>query len=265
MSRLPVRFFAVTFAWSWAAWAPLVFAAPLGLSRDLAVALTVPLTVLGAFGPFIGALASVPAEGPGAIKRYLRRFIDLRLGARAGIAPIVLLGATSAIAWLLPLAFGEPFLPMLLPSIWVFPPYVLLMIFLGGGQEELGWRGYALERMEASLGVVLGNVVLGLIWALWHAPLWYVPGASQQYMSFAGFVLLTQGYSYFLAWVYHAAGRRPFAALWTHGWANAWIPLMPVLRMQAGASQPRFWIWVVLTFALGLVFLARRRSVSPCP
>ena len=28
--------------------------------------------------------------------------------------------------------------------IWTFIPYLLIMILLGGGQEEFGWRGYAL-------------------------------------------------------------------------------------------------------------------------
>src|SRR5688572_7047372 len=127
MARFPMRFFAATFVWSWAMWAPLVFAAQLGISSEIASALTVPLTVVGAFGPFVGALISVQAEGPGAMERYLRRFIDLRLGVQAWLLPVVVLGMTTAIAWLLPVALGEPFLPMLLPSIWVFPPYVLIM------------------------------------------------------------------------------------------------------------------------------------------
>jgi len=52
----------------------------------------------------------------------------------------------------LPELWGEPRLEMLLPSVWVFLPYVLIMIFLGGGQEELGWRGYILDSLEERLG-----------------------------------------------------------------------------------------------------------------
>ena len=82
---------------------------------------------------------------------------------------------------------------MLLPSVWIFPPYVLLMILLGGGQEELEWRGYIVDPLEARLGAWLGHLVLGVIWAFWHLPLFFIPGTSQTFMPFAGFVLLTTG------------------------------------------------------------------------
>jgi membrane protease YdiL (CAAX protease family) len=44
-----------------------------------------------------------------------------------------------------------------LPSVWVFPLWLLMMVFLGGGQEELGWRGYILDHMEERFGTWLGT------------------------------------------------------------------------------------------------------------
>ena len=41
--------------------------------------------------------------------------------------------------------------------------------------EEPGWRGYALPRLEASLGPVRGSLLLGLLWAGWHLPLFLIP------------------------------------------------------------------------------------------
>ena len=67
--------------------------------------------------------------------------MDLRFGWRAWLEPPLVLGGTTWLAWVLPELWGAPRLEMLLPSVWVFLPYLLLMIFLGGGQEELGCRG----------------------------------------------------------------------------------------------------------------------------
>lgn len=260
-ARFPYQFFVVTFIWSWLIWLPLVLAGAgiLPLGKDLLSALSLPLTIVAAFGPAAGTFYCLKTyHGKGAIRQYLRGLLDFRLGWRAWLLPILVLGGSTWIAWMLPELWGEPRAEMLLPSVWVFPPYVLLMILFGGGQEELGWRGYILDPMEERLGPWLGNLVLGVIWAFWHLPLFFIPGTSQTFMPFAGFVLLTTGYSWFFAWVRQASGKRTWAGLITHGWANAFIPLFPTVLMVAGASQSRYWIWVSLTFVIGLITMAIR-------
>jgi CAAX protease family protein len=248
----PLRFFLVAFAWSWAFWIPVSLAGALGFSRATIAAVSLPAIIVGAFGPLMGAIACVYAtEGRKGLKPYLARFLDLRLGIAGWLTPVVVTGVITAVSWLLPVAFGEPLLPMLLPSAWVFFPYLRIMIFLGGGQEEFGWRGYALERMETCFGAWFGNLALGVIWACWHIPLWFIPGTSQQSMSFPGFILLTVGLSFFFSWVREASGYRPFSALWSHGLSNAFIPLMPVISPKSGAHQPRFWIWVSVPKSVG--------------
>jgi membrane protease YdiL (CAAX protease family) len=147
---------------------------------------------------------------------------------------------------------------MFLPSVWVFPPYALIMILVGGGQEELGWRGYILDPLEERLGPWLGNLVLGVVWAVWHLPLFFIPGTSQVFMSFPGFILLMVGYSWFFAWVRQASGKLTMAGLIAHGMSNAFVPLFPTLVMVEGAAQPRYWIWISLTFVIGLVTMIIR-------
>jgi membrane protease YdiL (CAAX protease family) len=265
-TKFPYQFFVVTFIWSWLIWLPLVLAGAgiLPLEKDLQSTLSLPLTMLGAFGPAAGAFYCLRTlQGKGAIRDYLRSLLDLRFGWQAWLIPILVLGGSTWLAWILPELWGEPRLNMLLPSVWVFPPYVLIMILLGGGQEELGWRGYILDPMEERLGPWLGNLVLGVVWAVWHLPLFIIPGTSQTFMPFAGFMLLTVGYSWFFAWVRQTSGKRTMAGLYAHGLANAFIPLFPTLVMVEGAAQPRFWIWVSLTFVIGLVtmFFRSRRSL----
>jgi len=219
----------------------------------------IPVLMLGVFGPLAGAIwALYQEQGKGSSGKYLRSFLDLKLGWEAFISPIIIFGGSTFIAWFLPEFSGEKRLAMLLPSPWLFIPYLLMMIFLGGGQEEFGWRGYALPVLEKKFGIWLANIILGIIHAFWHLPLWFIAGTSQTYMNFGGFILLIVGYSFILSWIRKISGNRPFSGLYAHGLANAFIPFMPTLIMKKNVPQPHFWIWVTLTFVLGILITALR-------
>lgn len=112
-----------------------------------------------------------------------------------------------------------------------------------------------MTHLEKRFGVISGSMILSVVWAVWHLPLWLVPGAVQSYMRFGGFMLLASGYSFIYSWGLKKAGNKPLAALMMYGTANSFIPLFPTLSMQPGDSQPRFWIWVSITFLVGFVFL----------
>jgi CAAX protease family protein len=53
--------------------------------------------------------------------------------------------------------------------------YVFVVVLGGPLFEEIGWRGFALARIEASHGPLLASVILGVQWALWHLPEFLVP------------------------------------------------------------------------------------------
>ena len=263
--RFPFRFFIATFIWSWIIWAPLILA-NLGIipaSDKILSILTIPVIMIGVYGPLAGALfAGRRVNGKSFSKKYLRSFLDFRLGWKAYVFPIIIFGGSSFIAWVSPELFGEERLPMLLPSLWTFIPYLLIMILLGGGQEEFGWRGYALPILESKYGIWFANMILGIIHALWHLPLWFITGTSQTYMNFGGFILLIVGYSFILSWIRKISGNRPFSGLYAHGLANAFIPLMPTLIMLKNVPQPHFWIWVILTFLIGILITVLRNDKS---
>ena len=263
--RFPYRFFVVTFVWSWLIWLPLALAGAsiIPIGKDLLGALTVPSVALGAFGPAVGAFYCLRTlRGKGAVRQYLRGLLDLRFGWWGWLAPPLVLGGTTWLAWILPELWGEPRLPMLLPSVWVFLPFLLLMVFLGGGQEELGWRGYILDPLEERLGPWLGNVVLGTVWAVWHVPLFFIQGTTQRFVPFLGFTLYMIGSSYFLAAIREASGKRTMAGLIAHGWSNGFVPLFPTIVMAAGASQQRYWIWAGLTLLAGVIAMIARSRVA---
>jgi hypothetical protein len=72
-------------------------------------------------------------------------------------------------------------------------------------------------------------------------------------MNFGGFILLAVGYSFILSWIRNISRNRPFSGLYSHGLANAFIPFIPTIILQKNIQQPRFWIWVTLTFLIGIL------------
>ena len=261
--KFPFRFFLFTFIFSWVLWTPLVLGS-LGIIHvpgKLLSAVRYPVIMLGAFGPLAGAHYSLRHEkGRGSAKKYLQGFLDFRLGWKGYLLPILIFGGSTFVAWFIPELSGEERLPMLLPSIWVFIPCLIFMILAGGGQEEFGWRGYALPLLESRYGIWSANIILGVIWAFWHIPTWFITGTTQSHMNFGGFVLLMTGYSFIFSWIRKISGNRPFSGIYAHGLANAIIPLMPTFNMQESMNQPLYGIWVTLTFITGIVITALRKK-----
>lgn len=125
----------------------------------------------------------------------------------------------------------------------------------------MGWRGYILDPIEDRLGPFVSNLVLGVVWAVWHLPLFFIPDSSQTSMPFAGFVLLMTGWSCFFSWVRQSSGKRVFSGLYAHGVANTHGSLFP----KIDASRDQFWVWVSLNSAIGLGAMAVRSLKSNNP
>ena len=261
-SKIPLRFFIITFLWSWIFWGAAILLS--GDSNGLLVELSISgiesiLSIIGIFGPVIGAFASIRTiNGKGSLKPFVKSFLSLKFGWKVWLAIFLVLGISTFIAWIVPEYFGKERIHTYLPSIFIFPAYLLIMVFFGGGQEEIGWRGYILPFLEKRFGLIIGSLILGIIWAIWHIPLWFMPGSTQVFMNFFAFMLSAIGYSYFFSWVIKASGNRLLSGLFAHGVANAFIPLFPTLILEHNVNQIRLWIYALLIFTIGIFIVAIR-------
>jgi membrane protease YdiL (CAAX protease family) len=75
------------------------------------------------------------------------------------------------------------------------------MIF-GGGLEEIGWRGFLLPKLLSIYSPLKSSLVIGVIWSLWHLPLWFVVGLPQQNLKFIPFALSCIASSFVLTFIY---------------------------------------------------------------
>jgi uncharacterized protein len=121
---------------------------------------------------------------------------------------------------------------------------VPLLFFLGGSfQEEFGWA-YAIDRMQPRWGFVKGSLLLGLIWACWHLPLFFMPGQSQSHMPFWTFVILTAALRVMFVWAYNSSAQSVLVTLLFHTSLNLTLNLFSVLDIRPGAEQVT-WIYFV--------------------
>ncbi len=256
--KIPVRFFVITFLWSWLIWLPFVLAGfgILNISEDLMLSLSLPIVILGAFGPAVGAVYTVKTlEGNVGLKKFLKSFLDPGFSLKLWASIFLVLGLATFAAWYVPELFGFERVEMMLPSLYIFPVYWLVMVLLGGGQEEIGWRGYIMPLLESRFGLWTGNIILGLIWAFWHLPLWFIPGTLQTYMPFVAFTIGCIGLSFFLSWVIKKSNGRPLSGLIAHGTFNAFLPVFPPVIMEADVFQLRFWTLEILLLFTGILLL----------
>src|SRR5512140_140807 len=97
-------------------------------------------------------------------------------------------------------------------------PLALLMGFLSGPwSEEFGWRGYSLDPLIKRYGILGGSIVLGLVWGVWHLPLYLMPETWHGKMGFqlAGFwtfMVYSVGMALLMTWVYLRTDRSILSA-----------------------------------------------------
>lgn len=66
--------------------------------------------------------------------------------------------------------------------------YLVISLPLAFG-EELGWRGYAQNRLIREFGLVKGLLLLGLLWGFWHTPIFYAMGQYPLHPILGSFVM----------------------------------------------------------------------------
>lgn len=67
-------------------------------------------------------------------------------------------------------------------------PLFILNLLMGPLGEELGWRGFLLPSIKVNYGWLMGALIVGVIWAVWHAPLWFVDSPQSKIPFWAFFI-----------------------------------------------------------------------------
>ena len=252
----PWLFFGVTFAFTWTFW---LAALALGYSMDSAGGLL--LLLAGLAGPGVAGVGfTYLVYGERGRRDYWRRLVDVgRIGLRWGVVIVLLAPAVNVLAALLDVLAGgtgarwsagvagfaaDPL--ALLPAVFfaTLPPFV----------EELGWRGYVLDRLQLRHSALTASVLLGVVWSVWHLPLFFVAGSYQHglgvgTLEFWLFLVGVVPLSVALSWLYNNTARSTLAVVLLHGMVNFTGELVHVTpRADAIAVL----VWALLAVAIAV-------------
>ena len=217
-----VAYFVATYALSWTYW--LVVLGVLGHQ-------TLWWFLPGAFAPAAAALfVTGQVEGRRGVRAFLRRVVLWRVGARWYVYALVVLPFLVGLSGFFLRDGSEQYRGSVVAVAATYLALVVFLAVLGGGQEEPGWRGFALPRLQERFGPLVGTVVLGLLWGLWHLPLFVlVPGYNSSGREPAGVILTFVvfavaggvGQSLLLTWLFNNTRGSILLAMLAHGSMNA--------------------------------------------
>lgn len=125
------------------------------------------------FGPILDAFVmTAVTSGRAGVKHLLRRFVLWRVGTVWYLFALVCIPAIYFFGIVLvPGGLGSFKAPAVTMSL-LYPVLFLVVLVLDGPLfEEPGWRGFALPRLQERWGPLAGSVILGALWATWHATL----------------------------------------------------------------------------------------------
>lgn len=211
-----VTFFLLTFIFTLPAYILIGLASKsIILSPEMAFSF-VPLS---AFAP-IGAalLLTFKENGRNGVKKLFGRAFDhKRITRKIWYLPIFFLPPFLVILALgVTILLGLPLVDALFP-VWA-APLVFLLFFGGALGEEVGWMGYAFEPMQERWHTFKAALLLGLIWALWHVPM-YVFLIDDPAMLTAQ-LLFPLAIRILIVWIFNNTGKSLFAAILFHTMYN---------------------------------------------
>lgn len=235
--KLPAKYFLITFILSWTCFISVAVLSQYKQTNSTGLVTIQRLLVF--FGTIIPSLVALWLTGkagiPGETKILLARILKWELNIKwylfaAGFMVVIKLLAA--------------ILHKMLTGVWpqfgqeewyIMIVAVLFSTWVQAG-EEIGWRGFALPKMSERLGLPVSTILIGVLWAFWHLPLFFVKGADTFGQSFPLYLIQVTGISVAMGWLYWRTKGSLLLPMLMHAAINNTKDIVP--SMTIGANNP---------------------------
>jgi len=243
MQRHPLfSYFSIAYAIKFIFLVPYTLAAWGIISGDWGIAF-----IIATFGPCLSGIIMIRVtEGNPGLSRLKSRVRQWRVGWKwlsfvfAGIPALIMLGIVVQ-----PGALAG-FLGVSALVVARYPLYYFGVWWGGGGvNEEIGWRGFALPRMQLRYGPLWGTLFLGVVHCFWHLEEFLTPaqgggpgtGWTPFVVTLPIFLLLVISFTIIMTWLFNHTRGSLFAAISAHASVDtpqlALIPLFPAVGVTS--------------------------------
>lgn len=263
-SRQALFFFVLTFGLSWIFWVPAALS-----GQDVMSSLWVIPFLLGGFGPSAaGVIFLYQYRDKNERGEFWKRLVDFKRISPAWYGFILLifpllLGLSFLLEYL-----GSGNLPELAQVKGLMAqPLALVGLILGGLltgplSEELGWRGFGLDRLQERWSPLLSSLVIAPLWWAWHLPLFWMSGTSQSEWWVGGvhfwiFLVQIVPLSILLTWAANHNRKSILAPVLLHFTFNTFYSLAHPLSARTAVIMA-----VLLILTAGGMVLSSREEVG---
>jgi len=210
------------------------------------------LLLAGIFAPALVAIGmTAQEEGAAGVRELLRGLMRVRVSLRWYLFALGFMTAINVLV-----AFAVALHTGARPMFDRDPGYgtviAMLLTFPVQIGEEIGWRGYALPRLAARFGFMKASLILGLVWAGWHLPLFYNSLANPYSYPFPMFVIFVVAISVAMTWLFiNTNGSLMLAALmhWATNQSMRFVTLPNTSSVE--------WLGLVLVWIATAYFLVK--------
>lgn len=216
-------------------------------------------------GPTVGALiVTALTEGREGIARLLRRIVLWRVGIVWYLVVLVGIPAIETIGTIvLPGAWASATPMNVLPELASYAVFFVYPALVIGGPlgEETGWRGFALPRLQRLHGPVKASLILGVVWAFWHLPIWFSGQWTEPSLAnIAAYVFWITSVTFIYTWIFNNTQASVFMAILTHAAMDAfpnailWAHIPEATKMTSVGVLYGYW-GLVIGFGLSALLL----------
>jgi membrane protease YdiL (CAAX protease family) len=220
-----ISFFSITFLWSWLLWLfPILNSIGFYVPEFLLF-----LSMFANFGPTVAAFIMTGIRGGVTeLKALVKRGWNINFKKIWLIPTLGLIPSISFISLVIVILVEGNWVLSYSTPLVMFIPLIFIIFFMGGPLgEEYGWRGYSLDRLQSKWNALTSSIILGLIWGLWHLPLHFITGTTQEVVPFYQNLIILVLSSVIYTWIYNNTRGSILVAMLIHTAGNmsgAFIP-----------------------------------------
>jgi len=221
----------------------------------------IALFLVGGFVPSLLAIfLTWKKEGTAGLRHLGRRIVQVNIGWRWYLAAVLLVTLATMGQLVIISLMGQAFdMTLFVAQLGSLLP----LLIIGPLSEEIGWRGYALGRLQTRWNALTSSLIVGLVWALWHLPLFMMVGTSQHELGipFMPFLIELTASSILYTWLYNNTKQSLWSAILLH-----WLYTYAAQVLSSGVTRSPLYNWLeylpYVTMAAIVVLIWKPQTLS---